>query len=176
MNPVKFLLGLAVLLVSCRASRQSTVQPSDYIASQTMAYVVSPVVPSNTLSTDSIVEADDTTALLSETDAITTVAATKQVYKKAASFAQLKEMVKNGEVTMSKKDQRILHRLDKHYKGNFNHFRSDAFELTDKAKIIGGIGIVGLLIGIFTGSAFGWFIFILALFAFLLRYLDIIAF
>lgn len=104
-----------------------------------------------------------------------TLVAVKTV-KKAHSFTEMKEMVKNGEIKMGARDFKTLKKLDKLYKGDFNKLRTDAFEMTGTAKIIAGVGVASALIAIFVGSWFFAFLFLLAVLAFLLRWIGIIDF
>ncbi|MEO7312430.1 MAG: hypothetical protein ABIX01_18655 [Chitinophagaceae bacterium] len=96
--------------------------------------------------------------------------------KKAKSFSQMKEMVKNGDIVMSNKDQKTLNKLSKLYKGDFKQYKDNGFDLTTTAKIIAGVGIVALLISLFTGSWFFAFLFIVAALAFICRWIGIIEF
>jgi len=102
------------------------------------------------------------------------IAAPKTI-KKAKSFSQMKEMVKNGDIAMSKRDVKTLNKLDKLYKGNFTH-REGEFEWTQLAKIIAGVGAAALLISLFTGNWFFAFVFIVAALAFICRWVGIIDF
>lgn len=174
MQSVKYLLLLAILFVSCRGARQASVsiQPETPVQA-TMAGVFHPITPD--VPTENI-EVDE--PVIENTPLIVTEAGQTKTLtkKKVASFAQMKEMAKTGEIAMSKKDMKTLNKLEKHYKGDYQKFRADVFEFTTKAKIIAGIGLLGLLLAIFAGSGFGLFLFILAALAFILRYLDVIAF
>ena len=176
LNPfVKYLCVIAILFASCRASRNVATSPNEEMP-QTLAVAVSSTpAPEADMPTanDSMPEITTATETVQDATTATAIAKTK---KQITSFAQMKEMARSGEISMSKKEMKTLNRLEKHYKGDYRKFRSDAFELTTKAKVIGGIGLLGLLLAIITGSAFGWFLFIVAALAFLLRYLDIIAF
>lgn len=95
---------------------------------------------------------------------------------KAKSFAQMKAMVKNGELTMSKKDFKMLNKLEKLSQKTLSPLREDPFELTDLAKIIFGVGAAGLLIYAFGGGLFFLFLFLLGLGAFLCRWFGMIDF
>jgi hypothetical protein len=171
----KYLCVAAIAFASCRASRNVAVVTNDEMP-QTIAVAVAPK-PTTEAANPNVTESlQETTAATENTQKVTTAASISKAKKKITSFAQMKDMARSGEISMSKKDIRVLNRLEKHYKGDYQKFRSDAFELTDKAKIIGGVGILGLLLAIITGSAFGWFLFMVAALAFLLRYLDIISF
>ena len=181
-QPVKYLLVFAITFASCRASRNIATTTNDEVH-PTIAVAISSGnhfdESSNTTAAqpDSKVQDSTINAVTNEVTAdADAVSNTNKAKKKITSFAQMKEMASTGEIAMSKKDLKTLNRLEKHYKGNYEKFRADTFEFTDKAKIIGGIGLLGLLLGIITGSAFGWFLFIVAALAFLLRYLNIIAF
>ncbi|MES2778239.1 MAG: hypothetical protein V4722_28950 [Bacteroidota bacterium] len=96
--------------------------------------------------------------------------------KKAKTFAQMKEMVKNGTITMSKKDQKVLNKLDQLSQSKKSPMREDPFELTTLAKIIFGIGAVASIIFLFSGSLFFLFLFLVAVGAFFCRWFGIIDF
>jgi len=119
---------------------------------------------------------DEATANVQTMHKSTTSVTLSKTAKKAKSFAQMKEMVKNGDIAMGAKDLKTLNKLDKLYKGNFSAFKSDAFEMTGTAKIIAGVGAASALIAIFVGSWFFAFLFLLAVLAFLLRWIGIIEF
>ncbi len=95
--------------------------------------------------------------------------------KKAKSFAEMKAMVKNGELTMSKKDFKMLNKLERLSEKKLAPLREDPFELTDLAKIIFGVAIAGLIIYPF-GGLFFLFLFLVGLGAFLCRWIGIIDF
>lgn len=183
MKKVLYLFLFVSAFASCRAVRQTAALNSE-VPVETPQYLVGAV---NTHTNTNTTTKGEEFALIEDTTIVETPVATttsekatvlNEISKKKSiqSFAQWKEMGKSGELTMSKKEMKMVNKLEKHYKGDYQKFRADTFEMTTKAKIIGGIGLLGLLLGIFTGSAFGWFLFILAAMAFLLRYLDIIAF
>jgi ABC-type transport system involved in Fe-S cluster assembly fused permease/ATPase subunit len=177
MQPVKYLILLTILFTSCRSARQASVAVVPEAPVQgTLASVFHPVATNETIENAVAEEPTVENTELAIAENIPTKAVTKQTKKKAASFAQMKDMAKTGEIAMSNKDMKTLNKLEKHYKGDFQKFRADTFEFTTKAKIIAGIGLVGLLLAIFAGSGFGLFLFILAALAFILRYLDVIAF
>lgn len=182
MQLVKYVCAATILLASCRGIRQNTALPTD-VDHLPMAYAVSP----KALLTESAVSQhqpeksenpvvgeineDDT-----QTKETSSTVSKSVVTKKVHSFAEWKKMAKTGELQMSKKDIKMLNKLDKKYNGNFEKFKADTFEFTDKAKIVAGVGILGLLLVIFTGSWFGAFLLILAALGFILRFLGVIDF
>lgn len=96
--------------------------------------------------------------------------------KNIQSFAQVKAMAANGSLKLNNKQLKRLDKLDSKYHGDFNHFKSDIGDFSKTAKIIAAVGIIGLLLLLITGSAFGTFIFILAIGAFLCKWIGIIEF
>ncbi len=94
------------------------------------------------------------------------------------SFAQVKQMVANKQINLSKKQLKRLDKLDSKYHGDFKKFKDDAGGIfdTQTSKIIAAVGVVGLLLLIISGSGFGAFILILSVGALLLKWLHIISF
>lgn len=182
MQPVKYVCFAAILFASCRGIRQNTALPTD-VDHLPMAYAVSPkalaIEPDsaqNELAKSENEVVEETNVEDVETKQAPPVLSKSATAKKVHSFDQWKEMAVTGELQMSKKDIKMLNKLDKKYNGNFEKFKADTFEFTDKAKIVAGVGILGLLLAIFTGSWFGIFLFILAALGFILRFLGVIDF
>ena len=181
MQPVKYLCCLAILFASCGSVRQTIALPAD-VNHLPIAYAVSPTALSDENSVPEPASAIAKNQLQQQDKApeITMNAATpflaKTNFKKVQSFSQLRAMAAAGEIKMSKRDVKILNKLDKKYGGDFKQFRADTFEFTTKAKIVAGVGAIGLLLAIFTGSWFGAFLFILAALGFILRFLGAIEF
>ncbi len=181
MQPAKYLCFLLIVCASCRSVRQTIALPAD-VNHLPIAYAVSPTALPNEKSAPEPASATAKPAFEKENEAPERIpvesssALEKISLKKVQSFSHLKAMAANGEVKMSKKDIKVLNRLEKKYKGNFEQFRADTFEFTTKAKIVAGVGLIGLLLAIFTGSWFGAFLFILAALGFILRFLGAIEF
>jgi hypothetical protein len=181
MQTVKYLLIFAILFASCRASRNaaalSTPEPTTQPVLVAAIHSTTTTTTQNTPIENPVQQniVTENTAAAAVPEAAQAVAE-KKTPQKTTSFTQFKSAAQSGKIAMSKRDMKTLNKLEKHYKGDYQKFRSDVFEFTTKAKIIAGIGLLGLLLAIFAGSGFGLFLFILALLAFILRYLDVIAF
>ena len=181
---MKYLALFALLLLcSCSASNKLKTVPE----SQTVVSMAG-VLHATELSADQPLQSTGATAGFSGDNTSTveemtpgpkaTVIDKKQVTKKAHSFSQMKEMVQNGDIVMTRSDKKTLDRLENFYKGDFKDLKNlkvEPFELTTAAKIIGGVGIIALIIALF-GSFFFAFIFLLAVTAFILRWIGVIAF
>jgi hypothetical protein len=130
MQLVKYLCCLAILFASCRSVRQTTVLPTD-VNHIPIAYAVSP----KSLPNEAVVPEPTTeVAEIAATENIET--REKTVHKKSAtpakinmskvqSFSQLKQTIAASDVKMSKKDIKMLNKLEKKYKGNFDQFKAD---------------------------------------------------
>lgn len=181
MKFVIYLSCIAILFASCRGVRQNAALPTD-ADHLPMAYAVSPkgLVNETPLTTTESKNPVNTDVAQTDMDDAPTEVASSAVSKtttqKVHSFTQWKEMAASGELKMSKKDIKTLNKLDKKYGGNFEKFKADTFEFTTKAKIIAGVGLLGLLLALITGSWFGAFLFILAALGFILRFLGVIEF
>ena len=181
MQPVKYLCCLVILFASCRSVRQTAALPAD-VNQPPIAYAVSPrAMASETMEPEPSTEVPG--HLFNKEEKIPEIATAesalplaKTSIRKVQSFAQLKEMAAAGKLQMNKKDVKMLNKLEKKYKGNFEQFRADTFEFTTKAKIVAGVGLIGLFLAIFAGSWFGFFLFLLAALGFILRFIGVIEF
>jgi len=184
MNRIKFIaFGSLIFLASC-ASRKQAVSYLPADQETTLAGIIpAHATPNQAVAfekTDELAMAATTNTkgeqtFKSPSNNSKTIAAAS-TDKKAHSFAQMKEMVKNGELTMSKKDLKTLNKLDKLAGGHFNNRGDDPFEMTPTAKIIAGVGAAAGVIAMLIGSWFFGFVFIVAVLAFVCRWIGIIDF
>ena len=183
MNKIKFLALLAIIILASCASRKNAIEQETAMVGMVNKPAMAPLLTGKNegaLQSYNKFEKEPNKAKSSETTnadkpAPNNIAANKSTAK-ASSFSQMKEMVKNGDMVMSKKDLKILNKLDKLSQNNFNNRREGGFEWTPTAKIIGGVGAASLLISLFTGSWFFAFLFIVAALAFICRWIGIIEF
>lgn len=187
MNHLKFLaIGLFFVFTSCATRKRiNALPPADEITAMVGTVHNSQMTQKSLDKNEALPSADLESESKTETTAIfptdmpvmadNNIAAAKTT-KKAKSFAQMKAMVKNGELTMSKKDFKMLTKLEKLSQKTLSPLREDPFELTDLAKIIFGVGAAGLLIYAFGGGLFFLFLFLLGLGAFLCRWFGMIDF
>jgi hypothetical protein len=187
MKYLKFLaIGLFFVFTSCATRKGSdALPPADEVTAMVGTVYNTQMTQKSLEKNEALPNADFETESIKETTAIystemrdmalNNIAAAKTT-KKAKSFAQMKEMVKNGELTMSKKDFKMLTKLEKLSQKTLSPLREDPFELTDLAKIIFGVGAAGLLIYAFGGGLFFLFLFLLGLGAFLCRWFGMIDF
>ena len=187
MNHIKYLvLSLLIVFTSCVSRKEINSLPTAEEATAMVGMVHNNQMAQKNLEKNEAVPKADfenankmesTDLTLAEMPAIANnnIAAAK-ANKKATSFDHMKAMVKNGELTMSKKDFKMLNKLNKLSQKNLAPLREDPFELTNLAKIIFGIGAAGLLVYFLGGGLFFLFLFMLGLGAFLCRWFGMIDF
>ena len=184
MKNVKFLaLCLIVTIVSCRTSRQST----DYIVKdqEVATNTVNAQLQPFTESEESVMrpyyeavsaEKKETSAENVATEEKTTNFSSNKSNLKVHSFTEWKEMAHNGSLKMTKKELKILNKLEKKYHGDFNKMKDDFAEMSTTAKVIAGVAIVGGVFALFFGSWFGAVLFVIGLILFIFKWIGLFEF
>lgn len=184
MKNIKLLIScLIVTLISCRTSRQNI----DYIVKdQEVAVTVSAQPQPFTESKESVMRPYYEAVSTEEKKEIlpantineekTINSSTNKSNLKVHSFAEWKEMAHNGSLKMTKKEVRMLNKLEKKYHGDFNMMKEDLAEMSTTAKVIAGVAIVGGVFALFFGSWFGAVLFVIGLILFIFKWIGLFEF